>query len=250
MLLPALAAAPVDGLAVYPQPPEIRDHSERGEATGERIERASYVCQRPGKFEIPEQLLRWWNPENSSWQEKRFPAVSLEVTANPALAETPNAAAGTVAGTAEADYWLPRLLLAIVVLLTLAYLWPHLLAYLQRRQQARAASEPAQFARLIKTCHGTDPALAYRELTGWLGRFGYTTSDLSRAGGQPLAGELIRLQQALLDIARQNWDGRRLAETLRRLRRSCLLALHSTPRYSELPPLNPGLSSTSPKPDP
>ncbi len=56
MMLPPLAFAPVDGLAVYPAQPKVADTSggERGEArVAERRESVTYVLQKPGSYRLP-----------------------------------------------------------------------------------------------------------------------------------------------------------------------------------------------------
>jgi hypothetical protein len=44
MVFPPLPLAKVDGLAVYPKPPVVQDHVERGDFTGKRIDTVTYIA--------------------------------------------------------------------------------------------------------------------------------------------------------------------------------------------------------------
>lgn len=101
--VPAMAFPPfptdrIDGLGIYAKPPEVLDHSERGSLTGKRRDTITYVCQRPGHFTIPAAKLTWFDLEAKKLQTIHFPAVTLEVAPNPAMA---SAAAAKEAGFAD-----------------------------------------------------------------------------------------------------------------------------------------------------
>ena len=241
MLLPALEHQRVEGFAVYPKPPEVRDRTERGELTGERVESVTYVCEHAGTFEIPELALRWWNPKESVWKERTFPAVAIEVAENPALA-----AAASLASEPRPlrsmGVWLRWL--AAVVTVSLIVLWivgPRLLRWWRNWRETRAASEPAQFARLLQACGRGDAPATYRQLTVWLARFGRATSDLSnrRPGdaGPPLVEQCLRLQQRLAGM-NPRWDGRALTAELKTLRQQWRIE-KSGAASAGLLPLNP-----------
>lgn len=61
MAFPPLPVTDLDGVAAYPKPPVVRDHTERGTFTGTRIDSVTYVCERPGKVTVPALALPWWN---------------------------------------------------------------------------------------------------------------------------------------------------------------------------------------------
>jgi hypothetical protein len=87
--LPAMVFEPlplpsIEGLGVYPASPEVNDRVNRGELTGERIDRMTFVCERAGRYEIPEWRFQWWDPERAVLAEKVIAAQTLEVTTNPA----------------------------------------------------------------------------------------------------------------------------------------------------------------------
>jgi hypothetical protein len=92
MAFPPFPAAKIDGLGVYPQSPEVLDSVDRGNLQGRRTDSITYVCQRPGTFEIPAARLSWFDLESKQLQSVDFPARTLVVAANPALAVAADAA--------------------------------------------------------------------------------------------------------------------------------------------------------------
>lgn len=95
--LPAMVFEPlpvpsIEGLGVYPAAPQVNDRVNRGELTGERIDRMTFVCERAGRYEIPEWRFQWWDPERGVLAEKVIAAQTLEVAANPAYGSAPTVA--------------------------------------------------------------------------------------------------------------------------------------------------------------
>lgn len=90
MMLPAVPAPNVDGLGVYPKAPQVRDFNDRGRRLGERTESISYVCERPGRVQVPAMKLTWWDSDHQQLKVVEFPARAFDVAPNPAL--TPAAA--------------------------------------------------------------------------------------------------------------------------------------------------------------
>lgn len=101
--VPAMAFPPffprkIDGLGIYPKPPEVLDHSERGSLRGERRDSVTYVCERPGRYLIPAMHLTWWDLDSQQLRTIDFPAQTLEVAPNPAMASATAVAATTPKG--------------------------------------------------------------------------------------------------------------------------------------------------------
>ena len=86
MAFPPFQPGKIDGLGIYPKPPEVLDYSERGTLTGERRDTITYVCQRPGQFVIPASKLTWFDLDAQQLKTIDFPARTLEVAPNPAMA--------------------------------------------------------------------------------------------------------------------------------------------------------------------
>lgn len=93
MAFPPFPAGKIDGLGIYPKPPEVLDQSDRGSLTGKRRDTITYVCQRAGEFTIPAARLTWFDLDAQQLQTIDFPARTFQVAPNPALmsAETVHA---------------------------------------------------------------------------------------------------------------------------------------------------------------
>jgi hypothetical protein len=88
MAFPPFPTGRIDGLGIYPKPPEVLDRSVRGDLQGKRIDSFTYVCQRPGQFVIPATRLTWFDLDTRKLQTIEFPARTLDVAPNAALAST------------------------------------------------------------------------------------------------------------------------------------------------------------------
>ena len=88
MAFPPFPAGKIDGLGIYPKPPEVLDESNRGSLTGKRRDTITYVCQRAGHFTIPAVRLTWFDLDAQKLQTIDFPARHLSVSSNPALEST------------------------------------------------------------------------------------------------------------------------------------------------------------------
>lgn len=87
MLFPPFPTGKIDGLGIYPKPPRLLDQNDRGERRGERRDTIVYVCEQPGRFTIPSARLTWWDLDAGRLRTFEFPARTLEVAPNPAMAE-------------------------------------------------------------------------------------------------------------------------------------------------------------------
>ena len=88
MALPPFPADKIEGLGIYPKPPEVLDESNRGNLTGKRRDTIIYLCQRAGDFTIPAVRLTWFDLDAQKLQTIDFPARHLSVSPNPALSST------------------------------------------------------------------------------------------------------------------------------------------------------------------
>ena len=88
MAFPPFPAEKIEGLGIYPKPPDVLDENNRGNLTGKRRDTIAYVCQRPGEFAIPAVRLTWFDLDAQQLQTIDFPARQLSVSANSALPST------------------------------------------------------------------------------------------------------------------------------------------------------------------
>ena len=68
MMFPDLTFEPMQGLAVYQKPADIKDSANRGEYLAERTESISYVVELAGEYRLPALMLYWWNLNSQELQ--------------------------------------------------------------------------------------------------------------------------------------------------------------------------------------
>lgn len=83
MLVPPAVFADVSGLRKTLNPPSTRDITQDrvGLVAGERIDSASYVAERAGKYTLPAITLEWWNATTHRRETVVLPSVTLSVSA-------------------------------------------------------------------------------------------------------------------------------------------------------------------------
>jgi hypothetical protein len=219
----AFAAAPAtapEGIRVYVGQPQVTDHSERGQLTGERLDTITYLVQQPGLHELPAIRYDWWNPETEQLESKTLPAVSFTATAPPAPSPKPSPARWLA--------WLPVLILAAA---TIAFRQRLRSAIQRLRDRIDPPSRRAARA-FLHACGRSDPDAA---LSAWA-RFRSLERDFTAPP------ELARQLDALFRTrfgpgpSPADWHGDDLSRAFRASRK----ADASHPRSAEqLPPLNP-----------
>jgi hypothetical protein len=110
MSFPPFPAGQIDGLGVYANQPEVLDHSDRGEARGERRDSITYVCKSPGQYVIPAVRLSWFNLDTQQVQTIELPSRTLDVAPSPALAP-----AASVPETKRFEFPSLRTMVAILI---------------------------------------------------------------------------------------------------------------------------------------
>ncbi|MCX2979721.1 hypothetical protein EYC98_02460 [Halieaceae bacterium IMCC14734] len=81
MMLPVISLPEPAGLAAYPEPPELENTSNRGNAKAQRRQRITYVVEKPGQYQIEPQQLYWWDTTNSELRTLATPALSVDAGA-------------------------------------------------------------------------------------------------------------------------------------------------------------------------
>jgi len=260
MMLPPIAVPAIDGLAAYPDPPQVEDRAgARGEArVARRIESVSFRLEREGSFRLPAVEIAWWDVGARRMRRASLPAVAFSVAPAPARADEiplPAAAEAATAPTKSSRVgWaklLPWLAAGIVAIGLAGRLVPPLVRLLRRLQAGLAAarlrrldSELAWFARVRRAAAEGDAPGTYQALLGWVRRrapAGSATLDslVGDAGDPDLAREIGRLGEALYGgSAGGAWNGDRLVRSLEAARRRALRG-HAETRVG-LGPLNPG----------
>lgn len=87
MMLPEVNAQEHAGLATYPAPPILNNSSNRGQATGSRVQTISYVAEEPGTYLIPSEDFFWWDTGAEMLKVLSTPAIEVVVTGAPGAME-------------------------------------------------------------------------------------------------------------------------------------------------------------------
>ncbi|QDU80060.1 hypothetical protein Pla110_17820 [Polystyrenella longa] len=85
----ALAPSPetqLTGIRIYADRPEVNDKTERGDFSGHRVDKITYVMQQPGTFTVPAIDYVWWDPDQKKFGSKSLPAVTFTIAALPVAA--------------------------------------------------------------------------------------------------------------------------------------------------------------------
>jgi hypothetical protein len=238
MAFPPLPSMEIEGLGIYSKSPVVRDRTERGEFTGERIEKVTYVCERHGPATLPALVIHWWDLDAEELKR-------VELSAKEFMVKQSAVAKGEWAGeTSYAPYVFGALL--VLLLLGGGAMLKYRVILLERHAAWRAQREEreaAYFSRVIKACQSQDPKAALKALMRWIdrtdeGRMTPTLADfIERCSDPGLEHEVNALQDAALQD-QEKWQGTLLAAALRRARKTAK-RIESRVKKSPLPALNP-----------
>ena len=227
MLLPPVAWSAPDGVRVYPDPPVLQDHAERGELRALRTDRASFVPERAGQVELPGFSLQWLDPRRGQVQEVKVAPLRIEVLPASAPATAARRVSPWLAGAA-----------GLVLIAALAGWWT---------LRHRRASGPDALADLARASRTGDATATLRALYLWADGLlppsgERTLARLAHLAGVPSLDREARRLEAAIYGKGSAWDGRTLLAAARSTQRS--LARHPAPRgHAGLPPLNPFATS-------
>jgi hypothetical protein len=162
LALAALAFPAPPGVRAYVDAPTINDQVERGEVTGRRTDRVTYVFEQPGSFVLPAVVQPWWDLKTGAAHTLTGAARHVTVAAAPASASASNARSPFLIPPAA---WIAACLAAVLLSLFLAR---HRIATRWSRWRAAYAdSERAAFRALRHATRGADPVLTYRAWQHW-----------------------------------------------------------------------------------
>jgi len=118
MMLPDFTEDRLPGLAAYPAPPELENSSNRGQSNAQRVQRISYVAEKPGTYVLPAQDYFWWDTREQQLKVLTLDAVEVIVTGDPVAAAPAGervSRAGILRGAG--------LLVAVVILVAVLLRW-------------------------------------------------------------------------------------------------------------------------------
>jgi hypothetical protein len=152
-----LAFPAPQGVRAYVEPPQTDDRVERGDLTGRRTDRVTYVFERGGSFPIEAVVQPWWDLEGGRLRRAEGQGVTASVTA---------AAAPPPAGE-RLELWLYIATTAVGLLALIWWARPRLEASRAARRAQWQASEPKAFRDLQAACRQGDARAVYRAFAVW-----------------------------------------------------------------------------------
>jgi len=240
MLLPPIPIFRTNGLAAYPQTPEINDKTNRGDLTGERIDSITWVVEKASAYEIPGIRFQWWDPTKRELRQQVIPGIKLDIVGS--STDGSNAVTNEIA-EAEPRQLLPWLMFALVGILA-GTVWRK---SRQDKGGTHQVDEKSTFADLQKACKTNQANKTHSAIYAWLA----CCPPISGTGSRPvtlgklaqimnddqLARELEELQQAMISSP-INWNGDALLISLKRIRRR-INTQKTVQSRNLLAPLNP-----------
>ena len=208
--LPAIA-----GATSYPQPPDIEDAVNRGDVTGKRVDKVTFIFEKPGNFSIPAVSEDWWNTDTGQAESITVPGFSAAILPATAMPASRNWAWAYAAG----------------ITVALAAIGTAIFWHMKHRKPPgpRKATERSARRQLQAACAQTDATAAYKAFCSWRSfRPGITP-------GAALAAGIATLERSL--FANTLWS----PEDAQSLSRNIKTTQHRRAKKpkEKLPALNP-----------
>lgn len=259
MLLPPVEFTATEGVAVYPGRPEVEDQRNRGEFNGSRVDRATFVMESEGTYELPAVSIWWWNLRTSQLVEEVLPAVELNVGPNPDLAaehlgepEEMEEKETEPVSVVEPSKWgwreIGLLALGLLIAASLVRrLWGGWRA--RGEERAERESEAEAFELFQKAARDGNHGETYSALIRWLdvarpeGGTATARDFVVAFGDETLAQQYQALERTLFAAAppagEQPWSGSSFAENVGEARGRWLDREAGKHTGDPLPPMNP-----------
>ena len=221
-----------EGVRVYVDPPVVEDRSNRGVVEGHRTDKATYVFEKSGTYDLPALSQPWWSLSGKQARTETLPGVKITVAA----AAVGRQDAGGVRGLTPA--WLVAGLILAVLLLALILFRAQVAALWRQAQLRHRSSEAAARRELVKTAGTGDAPATYHALAHWLERLPVDERRRARADG--VLGSTIAALERSLFAADTEWErtaGAKLAAAANNFHRQHRSSAQGV--ADPLPPLNP-----------
>ncbi|MBB5764421.1 BatD family protein [Methylorubrum rhodesianum] len=224
-----LAFTAPEGVRIYLDPPRSEDRMNRGAVIGSRIDRVTYVFEKPGSYDLPAVVQPWWDLDGVRARAVTLAGVKVSV------AQATTEPVPLRGGRAWA--WVAGASLGIVLLFGLASVL--------RRRWIRSVGTPEAKARseLRRIAPSGDAPATYRALATWLAELpsGVRPDTRNDARLAPLADELERTLFGK-GGAWSSDKGRQLGDLVPTVVRDIETKAVGMKR-ADLPPLNPAATA-------
>ena len=222
------------GVRVYADPPVSQDQVNRGDVTGKRTDKVTYVFEKPGRYALPALVQPWWDPTQREARSLALPGLDVTVTAAAAGHATATGLMARMASPQVLATVAGVVFVVVAALLLAPRVWR---AWLARRSRRRASAAWARRA-AIRAARTGSAAAAWEALTTWFARLP-REEMLALRQTPPLAPALTGLERALFhgDGVWTPADGAALARAID----TCdhRPATQKAGAFAILPPLNP-----------
>jgi hypothetical protein len=185
MTLPPLSFETPDGIRFYTGVPKISEKAERGKIEATRIETATYVLEKEGRYKLPEIEILWWNPQTKKMSRALLPVIEFNVEENPGYNEEVFTSSEEIenkpSGESRTTFlnhlrpllpWASAVLGIVVSMLVvrriLSMKGTSIRSLLAERRRRRANAEITYFKRFRKASFSNDARASLRELMFWL----------------------------------------------------------------------------------
>ena len=252
-LLPALAPRELEGVKMYPDPPEKTESADVSGIRSSRRESLALVPTRAGILTLPEMSITWFDVDDDAVKVASLPAETYEVAPSAevpvSFASPPDPALGPTSGgaTGAEDTMVdPWMIVALICLLGwAATTWWLLNA--EQRQTPKPPPEPrdkerAGYMQLARACRANDAQKAHAALLEWANTFyahapePATVVLRQQSGSEPMEELLAWLYSR--DAASSAWHGEHLLKWIEGIRQQARRESSET-REDVLPPLYP-----------
>lgn len=222
------------GVRVYADPPASQDQINRGEVTGKRTDRVTYVFEKPGRYALPALVQTWWDPARRAARSLTLPGLDVTVSAAAAGHATVTGFLARMASLQALATMAGVILVAVAGLLLVPRLWRAWQGWRSRRIASAAWARRAA----IRVAGAGNAADTWEALTTWFARLPREEA-LALRRGSPMAPPLARLERALFH-GDETWtqaDGAALAKAIDACRHAG--ATTRAGAATALPALNP-----------
>ncbi len=195
MMLPTLTSLELEGMSVYSKPPVLSDKANRGDYLSERTEVLTYVFEKPGDYQLPEEVFYWWNLQKQALQEIVLPAQMLQVGPGKGTGDVLSEDMSTDAEVTGSKADMAKFVLLALGLILLLYILIKRVVRSGRAIPAKLSEADLQ-KKFKAACAQENPELAIALLYQYLDHF----------GGAEFDGEIRPLLQVIDEGQKNQFD--------------------------------------------
>ncbi len=185
--LPPLNFEAPEGVRLYPGMPKVTETAERGKIEATRVETATYILEKEGRYKLPEIVILWWGPQTQKMNKALLPSIEFMVEENSGPYTEVFASSEEIESQPPDEpkrtlldrlrpllSWVPVVLGIIILFIATRRILSRkgisIRSWLAERRRRRADAEITYFKRFRKASLSNDARASLRELMFWLDR--------------------------------------------------------------------------------